>query len=52
LSSEEHLLSSTPQHVLQELDVEHLMGLRVKPTYYQHKVFNTKEVNSMLVQSY
>lgn len=51
MSSEEHLLSSIPQHVLQELDVEHLMGPRVKSTYYQ-KVFNTKEVNNMLVQSY
>jgi hypothetical protein len=33
LFSEEHLLSSIPQHVLQELDVQCWMELRLKPAY-------------------
>ena len=50
LSSEEHLLSSIPQHVLQELDAERLMEQRVKSAYVpKHKV-NTKKFNSMLPQ--
>ena len=55
MSSEEHLLSSIPQHVLQELDVEHLMGLRVKSTYYQctrYSIPKRSTINNMLVQSY